>query len=72
VEKYGTAGRVTSDNMIQHLRFACWIAKVTDTKSKATMVVRTRLNITCIRTLHILLVIKINYFVIYCAVYFIN
>jgi hypothetical protein len=33
VEKYGTAGKATDDNIIQRMRFACWITKATDTHS---------------------------------------
>ena len=34
VEKYGTAGQATDDNMIWHMHFACWITNVTDTHSQ--------------------------------------
>ena len=35
VEKYGTAGQVTDDNIIGRMRFhACWISKATDTHSE--------------------------------------
>jgi hypothetical protein len=34
VEKYGTAGQATDDNIIQRMRFACWITKATDTHSE--------------------------------------
>jgi len=48
---------------VWHMRFACWIAKATRTLtirntycvSTATMVARTRLNVTFIRTLPVLL-----------------
>jgi hypothetical protein len=30
VEKYGTAGQATDNNIIQRMRFACWIIKATD------------------------------------------
>ena len=51
VEKYGTAGQATDNNIIRYMRFACWITKATDTLricntycySTATMVTRTRL-----------------------------
>jgi hypothetical protein len=54
VEKYGGARQVTDDNIIGRMRFACWITKATDTLRicntycffTATMVTRTRLNIT--------------------------
>jgi hypothetical protein len=31
VEKYGRARQATDDNIIQRMRFACWITKATDT-----------------------------------------
>jgi len=31
VEKYGTARQVTADNIIRHMRVACWITKATQT-----------------------------------------
>jgi len=31
VEKHGTDGQTTDDNIIWHMRFACWIPKATDT-----------------------------------------
>jgi hypothetical protein len=34
VEIYGTARQVTDDNIIQRMRFACWITKATDTHSE--------------------------------------
>jgi hypothetical protein len=34
VEKYGTAGQLTDDNIIRRMRFACWINKATDTHSE--------------------------------------
>jgi len=33
-ENYCTAGKVTDDNTIQRMRFACWITKVADTHSE--------------------------------------
>jgi hypothetical protein len=33
VEEYGRARQATDDNIIQHMRFACWISKATDTHS---------------------------------------
>ena len=59
-EKYGRAGQATDDSIIKCMRFAFWIPKATDTHSRvrntccfstATMVTRTRLNVTFIRTL---------------------
>jgi hypothetical protein len=54
VEKYGTAGQATDDNIIRRMRFACWIAEATDTLrlwyaycfSTGTMVTRTCLSVT--------------------------
>jgi hypothetical protein len=34
VEKYSTAGKGTDDNIIQSMRFACWISKATNTHSE--------------------------------------
>jgi hypothetical protein len=31
VEKGGTAGQATDDNIIRRMRFACWITNATDT-----------------------------------------
>jgi hypothetical protein len=64
-EEYGGAGQATADNTIRRMRFACWITKATDTHthkicnaycfSTATMVTRTRLNITLyVRCLYLL------------------
>ena len=33
VEKFGGAREATDDNIIRRMRFACWIAKATDTQS---------------------------------------
>jgi hypothetical protein len=56
VEKYGTARQATHYHIIRRMRFACWITKATDTHSEcviltysfstATVVTRTRLNVT--------------------------
>jgi hypothetical protein len=54
VEKYGRARQAAVDNIIRRMRFACWITKATDTLrifnthcfSTATMVKRTRFNVT--------------------------
>jgi hypothetical protein len=53
---YGEARQVTDDNIVQRMRNVCWVTKATDTHSEyilriysfyaATMVTRTRLNIT--------------------------
>jgi hypothetical protein len=66
VEKYGTARQATDDNIIRRMRFECRITKATDTLticntycfSTATMVTRTRPNVTFIRTLPVLLLSK--------------
>jgi hypothetical protein len=39
VEKYGTAGQATDDNIIQRMRFACWITKATDTHSEYVILI---------------------------------
>jgi hypothetical protein len=39
VEKYGTAGQATDDNIIRRMRFAYWINKATDTHSEFVTVV---------------------------------
>jgi hypothetical protein len=39
VEKYGTAREPTDDNIIRHMRFACWVTKATDTRSKRIMLI---------------------------------
>jgi len=54
VETYRRAGQTTHDNVIRRMPIACWITKATHTLticniycfSTATMVVRTRLNVT--------------------------
>jgi len=60
VEIYGTPGQATDGSIIRLMRFAWWIPKATDTHSRvrnnycfstATMVTRTRLGVTFIRTL---------------------
>ena len=61
VKKYGRIGQATYDSIIHRMRFACCINKATDTHSRvrnncfffltATLVTRTRLNGTFIRTL---------------------
>jgi hypothetical protein len=34
MKKYGRAGQATDDDIIQRMRFACWITKATDTRSE--------------------------------------
>jgi hypothetical protein len=63
VEKCGRARQAADYNIILRMRFACWITTATDTDSEyvilncfstATVVTRTRLNVTFIRTLPLL------------------
>ena len=67
MEKYGTTRQATDGNIIRRMRVACWIPKARDTHthiicnaffSAATMVTRTRLNVTFIRTLLVLFNLK--------------
>jgi hypothetical protein len=39
VEEYGTARQATDDNIIRHMRFACWITKATDTHSECVILI---------------------------------
>jgi hypothetical protein len=39
MEKYGTTGKTTNGNIIQHMRFACWITKATDTHSEYVILI---------------------------------
>ena len=64
--KCGTARQVTDDDIIRHMRFACWMPKTADTRleyvilncvSMTTMVSRTRLGVTFTRTLSVILII---------------
>jgi len=63
VEKYGKARQATYDNIFWHVRFACWITKVTDTPSEysnycfstATMVMQTQFNFKLLHTFPALL-----------------
>ena len=60
VEKFGTARQITDDNIIWHMRSACWISKAADTRSEyiiycfstATMVTRKHLDVTLYRVFH--------------------
>jgi hypothetical protein len=38
-KKYGRAGQATGDNIIRRMRFACWIAKATDTHSEYVILI---------------------------------
>jgi hypothetical protein len=68
VEKYGTARHITDDNTIRRMRIACWITRTIDTNtfkicntycfSTVTIVTRTLLNVTFIRTMSCL----VNYY----------
>ena len=69
MEKYGKAGQATDDDIIRSLRIACWITKATSTHSEhvstycfctATMVTPTRVSVTFIRTLRVLVILKIS------------
>jgi hypothetical protein len=44
VEKYGTAGQATDDNIIQHMCFACWITTTTNTHSDYAIITNLRLQ----------------------------
>ena len=39
MDKYGTAGLATDDNIIRRMRFACWIAKATDIHSEYVILI---------------------------------
>jgi hypothetical protein len=39
VEKYGTYGQDTDDNVTRRIRFACWITKATSINSEYTMLI---------------------------------
>jgi hypothetical protein len=39
VEKYGRSRQATDDNIIQRMRFACWITKATDTHSEYVILI---------------------------------
>jgi hypothetical protein len=39
VEKYGTAGQATDDNIIRRMRIACWITKDTDTQAEYVILI---------------------------------
>jgi hypothetical protein len=39
MEKYGTAGQATDDNIIRRMRLACWITKATDTHSQYVILI---------------------------------
>ena len=38
MEIYGTARQATDDNIILHMRTACWVTKATDTHSEYVIV----------------------------------
>ena len=37
--KYGTARQATADNIIEHMRVLCWIAKATNTHSEYVIII---------------------------------
>ena len=37
MKKYGTSKRVTGDNIIRRMHFACWITRATDAQSQYEM-----------------------------------
>jgi hypothetical protein len=39
VGKYGRVGQATDDNIIQHMCFACWITKATDTHAEYVILI---------------------------------
>ena len=39
VEKYGRAGQVIDDNIIQRMRFACWLPKATNTPPEYVIII---------------------------------
>jgi hypothetical protein len=44
VEKYGRFGQATADNIIRHMRFACWIIKATSTHSEYVVLLHLHCN----------------------------
>jgi hypothetical protein len=63
LEKYCRSTQATDDNIIRRMPFACWIPKATNTLricntyffTMATVVTRTRLNVTLVHKLPVLL-----------------
>ena len=64
MEKYGTSRQAADDNIMQNMRFVCWIREATDKHSDylipycpstVTIVTRERINVTFIRTLRTVL-----------------
>jgi hypothetical protein len=39
VEKYGTAGQGTGDNIIRRMRFACWITRAAGANSEYVILI---------------------------------
>jgi len=39
VEKFGTAGEATDDNVIRSMSFACWIPKATNTHKEYVIII---------------------------------
>ena len=64
MKKYGTAGQATAGSTVRRTRFACWLTNAAKTHSEyvilivfffaATLVTRTRLVVTFMRTLPVL------------------
>jgi len=38
VENFGRARQATNDDIIEHMRFACWITMATDTHSESEII----------------------------------
>ena len=63
VEKYCRTGHATDDSITRRMHFECWLPKATNTLQNMypidfprNSVLRTRLNVTFIRTLRLLLI----------------
>jgi hypothetical protein len=39
VEKYGSVGQATANNILWRMRFACWMTKATDTHSEYVILI---------------------------------
>jgi hypothetical protein len=44
VQKYGTAGEATDDNIILRMRFACWVTKAIDTHSEYVALIKKKVK----------------------------
>jgi len=38
VEKYGTAGQTTDDNLIERMRLVCWMTNASDTRLEYVLI----------------------------------